>query len=101
MTVDTRASTSFEDFEARISKARAYAQRLGTDTASSPNSYIFINGKHYAPDDVCSTATLIKMLYLIADGAELPELAAVRCRTGTSVLPRKVTLLFPCLLARC
>jgi len=89
MSFEALVGGTSEDFEARISKARAYAQRLGTDAASSPNGHTFINGKYYALDDVCPAPTLSTELYLIAGGAELPEPAAIQSRTGTSVLPRE------------
>jgi hypothetical protein len=50
----TLTSETSEVFEERISKARAYARRLGTDNASSPRGHLFINGKYYVIDDVCS-----------------------------------------------
>ena len=53
MSFDALTGGTSEVFEARIRKARAYAQRLGTDIASSPNGHTFINGKYYALDDVC------------------------------------------------
>jgi len=89
MSFEALVGGTSEDFEARISKARAYAQRLGTDAASSPNGHTFINGKYYALDDVCPAPTLSTELYLIAGGAELPEPAAIQSRTGTSVHPRE------------
>ena len=87
MSFDALIGGTSEVFEARTRKARAYAQRLGTDTASSPNGHTFINGKYYALDDVRRTATLSNELHLIVSGAELPELATIWYRTGTSVLP--------------
>ncbi|KAH9162492.1 UDP-glucose:glycoprotein glucosyltransferase-domain-containing protein [Lactarius sanguifluus] len=51
LSFDVLAGGTSEIFEARINKARAYAQRLGTDAASSPNGHTFINGKYYALDD--------------------------------------------------
>ncbi|KAH8978341.1 UDP-glucose:glycoprotein glucosyltransferase-domain-containing protein [Lactarius akahatsu] len=51
LSFDVLAGSTSEVFEARIDKARAYAQRLGTDAASSPNGHTFINGKYYALDD--------------------------------------------------
>ena len=89
MSFDALVGGTSEILEARISKARAYAQRLGTDVASSSTGHTFINGKYFALDDVCSTTTFFNELYFIVNGAELPELAANRCRTSTSVLPRK------------
>ena len=53
MSFDALTGGTSEVFEARINKARAYAQRLGTDSASSPNGHTFINGKYYPIDDVC------------------------------------------------
>ena len=71
MSFDFLAGGTSEVFEARIGKARAYAKRLGTDAASSPNGHIFINGKYYVLDDVRLVLTLSSELYLIA-----------RCRTS-------------------
>ncbi|KAH9024388.1 UDP-glucose:glycoprotein glucosyltransferase-domain-containing protein [Lactarius pseudohatsudake] len=51
LSFDVLAGGISEVFEARINKARAYAQRLGTDAASSPNGHTFINGKYHALDD--------------------------------------------------
>ncbi len=89
MSFDALVGGTSEDLEARISKARAYAQRLGTDAASSLNGHTFINGKYSALDDVCPVPTLSTELYLIASAAELPEPATIQCWTGTSVLPRE------------
>ena len=85
MSFDSLAGDASEVFEAKISKARAYAQRLGTDATSSPNGHTFINGKHYVLDDVRPTFILSTGLYLIVSGSELPKPAAVQCWTGTSV----------------
>ncbi|KAI9428853.1 UDP-glucose:glycoprotein glucosyltransferase-domain-containing protein [Lactarius indigo] len=63
LSFDVLAGGTSEFFEARINKARAYAQWLGTDAASSPNGHTFINGKYYALDD---------------------------CRTGSSVFQEKI-----------
>ncbi|KAF8268079.1 UDP-glucose:Glycoprotein glucosyltransferase-domain-containing protein [Lactarius quietus] len=52
MSFDAVIGGTSEVFEVRINKARAYAHRLGTDTASSPNGHIFINGKYFALEDV-------------------------------------------------
>ena len=41
-----------EESDAKIAKARAYAQRLGTTSASAPQGHAFLNGKHYELDDV-------------------------------------------------
>jgi hypothetical protein len=57
---DTLTSGSSEIFEERISKARAYARRLGTDNASSPRGHLLINGKYYVIDDVCSPNSLFQ-----------------------------------------
>jgi UDP-glucose:glycoprotein glucosyltransferase len=57
MSFDALTSGSSEVFEERISKARAYARRLGIDNASSPKGHLFINGKYYVIDDVCSAVT--------------------------------------------
>jgi UDP-glucose:glycoprotein glucosyltransferase len=62
---DSLVGGASEVFEAKISKARGYARRLGTDAASSPNGHIFINGKYYVLNDVCTALNLVHELYLI------------------------------------
>lgn len=42
-----------DELETKLSKARLYAQRLGTTAASSPEGHIFINGKYHVANDVC------------------------------------------------
>jgi UDP-glucose:glycoprotein glucosyltransferase len=39
--------------DAKLSKARMYAQRLGTTIASSSEGHVFVNGKYHVADDVC------------------------------------------------
>jgi hypothetical protein len=95
---DALVSGSSEVFEERISKARAYARRLGTDNASSHKGHLFINGKYYVIDDVRSAATIFNELRLIACRAELFKLAASWCRTVTSIFPGEGNPSFP---ARC
>jgi UDP-glucose:glycoprotein glucosyltransferase len=56
---DVVVGSATEELEAKISKARAYAQRLGTTSASSPRGHIFINGKYYPDDDVCCSILTI------------------------------------------
>src|SRR6266404_95117 len=51
-------------FEENITKARAYAQRLATDVASSTNGHSFINGKYFPLDDVCLAVSLSTELLL-------------------------------------
>ena len=51
MSFDVLVSGSSEVFEEKISKARAYAQWLGTDNASSFTGHIFISGKYYVIND--------------------------------------------------
>ncbi|KAH9029954.1 hypothetical protein EDB85DRAFT_1489265 [Lactarius pseudohatsudake] len=51
LSFDILAGGTSEVFEARINKARAYTQRLGTDAASSPNGHTFIKGTYYVLDD--------------------------------------------------
>ena len=60
LSFDALVSGSSEVYEARISKARAYARRLGTDYASSPKGHIFINGKYYVINDVRLPTTLFQ-----------------------------------------
>ena len=57
---DALVSGSSDVFEERISKARAYAQRLGTDNASSAKGHIFINGKYYVINDVRLPTTFVQ-----------------------------------------
>jgi len=51
MTFDSVINGS-EESEAKIVKARTYARRLGTTSASAPQGHAFLNGKHYELDDV-------------------------------------------------
>ncbi|KAI9428795.1 hypothetical protein H4582DRAFT_2159566 [Lactarius indigo] len=51
LSFDVLAGHTSEFFEVRINKARAYAQRRGTDVASSPNGHTFISGKYYVLND--------------------------------------------------
>ena len=53
MSLNALTGGTSEVFEARVSKARLCAQRLGADTASSPNGHTSIDGMYYALDDVC------------------------------------------------
>ncbi|KAI0266194.1 UDP-glucose:glycoprotein glucosyltransferase-domain-containing protein [Gloeopeniophorella convolvens] len=48
---DVIIGNSPEEYEVRMSKAQAYAQRLGTTNAASPSGHTFINGKYYVLDD--------------------------------------------------
>jgi UDP-glucose:glycoprotein glucosyltransferase len=49
-----------DELETRFSKARMYAQRLGTTAASSPDGHIFINGKYHVANDVCGRAFVLR-----------------------------------------
>jgi UDP-glucose:glycoprotein glucosyltransferase len=60
MSFDALGNGSSEVFEERINKARAYARRPGTDSASSLNGRLFINGKYYVIDDVRSPNSLFQ-----------------------------------------
>ena len=60
MTFDSVINSATDEFETRISKARIYAQRLDTTSASSPDGHIFINGKYHVANDVCSPALFFK-----------------------------------------
>ena len=72
MSFDSLVGGTSEVFEAKISKARAYARRLGTDFASSPDGHTFINGKHYALDDVRPAPYLVHRALSHLSGAEFP-----------------------------
>jgi UDP-glucose:glycoprotein glucosyltransferase len=48
-----------DERETRFSKARMYAQRLGTTAASAPDGHIFINGKYHVANDVCCRAFVL------------------------------------------
>lgn len=50
-----------EELETTFSKARMYAQRLGTTAASSPDGHIFINGKYHIANDVCYRAFVLML----------------------------------------
>ncbi len=51
-------------FEEKITKARAYTQRLAADVVSSSNGHSFINGKYFPLDDVCLAVSLSTELLL-------------------------------------
>jgi hypothetical protein len=53
MPFNSVVGSATDELETRLSKARIYAQRLGTTTASSPDGHIFINGKYHVANDVC------------------------------------------------
>ena len=42
-----------DNVDAKLSKARMYARRLGTTIASSSEGHVFVNGKYHVADDVC------------------------------------------------
>jgi hypothetical protein len=85
---DSVVGSATEELEAKFSKARAYARRLGTTIASSPSGHTFINGKYYSLNNVSST-TLDINVKTYEGGIELLEFTAVRDRTGTPVFPRE------------
>jgi UDP-glucose:glycoprotein glucosyltransferase len=59
MTFESVVSGTTDEVETKLSKARTYAQRLGTTIASSPEGHIFINGKYHIADDVCCNALVL------------------------------------------
>lgn len=61
---------------ARVEKARAYAERLSLDVASSPQGHAFVNGKHLELDDVRYSVALIGGV--LNPGPELPSSYARR-----------------------
>jgi hypothetical protein len=95
MSFDVLVSSSSEVFEDRISKARAYAQRLGTDNASSPKGHIFINGKYYVIDDVRLHTTLFQRPN--SSPVEQNFLDSLQSSVGQALqyFQEKVILLFP------
>jgi len=60
MTFDSVVSGITDEVETKLSKARTYAQRLGTTVTSSPEGHIFINGKYHVADDVCCHALALQ-----------------------------------------
>ena len=82
-----------DELETKFSKARMYAQRLGTTAASSPDGHIFINGKYHVANDVCCRDCL-KMLCLTMEELEFFEFITVCRRASPSALPRKRALPF-------
>lgn len=63
MSFESVLGSATDELETRLSKARVYAQRLGTTTASSPDGHIFINGKYHVANDVCYR-TLVLRCYI-------------------------------------
>lgn len=59
MPFESVVSSTTDGVETTLSKAREYAQRLGTTSSSSPEGHIFINGKYYVIDDVCCHALVL------------------------------------------
>ena len=53
MNFDSVITGTTDEVETKLSKARTYAQRLGTTVTSSPEGHIFINGKYHVVNDVC------------------------------------------------
>ena len=63
MSFDSVVGDATEELDTRFSKARIYAQRLGTTAASSSDGHIFINGKYHVANDVCC-CTLVLRWYI-------------------------------------
>lgn len=59
MSFESVLDSATDELEMRFSKARMYAQRLGTTAASSPDGHIFINGKYHVANDVCCRALVL------------------------------------------
>jgi UDP-glucose:glycoprotein glucosyltransferase len=60
MSFESVLGSPTDELETRFSKARMYAQRLGTTAASSPDGHIFINGKYHVANDVCCRAFVLR-----------------------------------------
>jgi UDP-glucose:glycoprotein glucosyltransferase len=60
MSFETVLGSATDELETWFSKARMYAQRLGTTAASSPDGHIFINGKYHVVNDVCCRAFVLR-----------------------------------------
>ncbi len=63
--VDVQSLLDLEERAAvdeRISKAKAYTVRLDSTLASSLTGHVFVNGKHFALDDVSSLSCEKNML---------------------------------------
>ena len=65
MSFERVLGSATEELETRFSKARTYAQRLGTTAASSPDGHIFINGKYHVANDVCCRAFVLRCYILL------------------------------------
>jgi UDP-glucose:glycoprotein glucosyltransferase len=65
MSFERVLGSATEELETRFSKARMYAQRLGTTATSSPDGHIFINGKYHVVNDVCCRAFVLRCYILI------------------------------------
>jgi UDP-glucose:glycoprotein glucosyltransferase len=73
MTFDSVVSGTTDEVETKLSKARTYAQRLGTTVTSSPEGHIFINGKYHVADDVCCRHALVPQCDTKRNGSERLE----------------------------
>lgn len=60
MSFDSVVGSATDEIETMFSKARNYAQRLGTTAASSPDGHIFINGKYHGFNDVGCRALVLR-----------------------------------------
>jgi hypothetical protein len=60
MTFESVLGSATGELETWLSKARMYAQRLGTTHASSPDGHIFINGNYHVANDVCCRAFVLR-----------------------------------------
>jgi len=60
MSFETVLGSAIDELETWFSKARMYAQRLGTTAASSPDGHIFINGKYHVANDVSCRAFVLR-----------------------------------------
>jgi hypothetical protein len=68
MSFGSVVSSTTDEFEMRLSKARIYAQRLDTTAASSPDGHIFINGKYHVANDVSCFALFFNCYIYVTMG---------------------------------
>jgi UDP-glucose:glycoprotein glucosyltransferase len=60
MSFESVLGSATDELQTKFSKARLYAQRLGTTAASAPDGHIFINGKYHVANDVCCRTIILR-----------------------------------------
>ena len=96
---DIVVGSATEELEARFTKARAYARRLGTTITSSPRGHIFINGKYYASDDVSYSTLAPNLNITIVEQSFLNSLQSGVGQALQYFQEKVYSLFFPTLLS--